>query len=74
MSSVKISLTQLSEASNKQSPASNNNQQTPKESSSKRHVFDFSKSRKTPSYSKDDGNTALIKKTVSLIYQMFLDR
>ncbi|XP_038552978.1 synaptonemal complex protein 1 isoform X1 [Micropterus salmoides] len=63
MSSVKISLTQLSEASNKQSPASNNNQQTPKESSSKRHVFDFSKSRKTPSYSKDDGNTALIKKT-----------
>lgn len=42
---------------------------TPKESSAKRHVFSFSKTRKTPSYSKDDGNAAVMKKAVSLIYQ-----
>ncbi|XP_044070793.1 synaptonemal complex protein 1 isoform X2 [Siniperca chuatsi] len=67
MASMKI--TQLSEAMNKQSPASTIKQgrcsETPKESSSKRRVFDFSKTRKTPSYSKDDENTAVMKKAES---------
>ncbi|XP_073324824.1 synaptonemal complex protein 1 [Pagrus major] len=67
MSSMKIS--QLSEVINKQSPASNCKQgkssETPKQSSAKRHVFDFSKTRKTPSYSKDDGSAAVMKKAES---------
>ncbi|XP_036957943.1 synaptonemal complex protein 1 isoform X6 [Acanthopagrus latus] len=67
MSSMKSS--QLSEVINKQSPASNYKQGkssvTPKESSAKRHVFSFSKTRKTPSYSKDDGNAAVMKKADS---------
>ncbi|XP_070758417.1 synaptonemal complex protein 1 [Enoplosus armatus] len=67
MSSMKT--TQLSEATNKQSPASNYKQlrcsETPKQISSKRHVFDFTKTRKTSSYSKDDGSTAVMKKTES---------
>uniref|UniRef100_UPI0037E7D76F synaptonemal complex protein 1 n=1 Tax=Semicossyphus pulcher TaxID=241346 RepID=UPI0037E7D76F len=56
MSSMKI--TQLSEARNKQSPAPNYTQgkcsKTPKVSSAKRHVFDFSKSRKTAAVMKKD--------------------
>ncbi|XP_041808193.1 synaptonemal complex protein 1 isoform X2 [Chelmon rostratus] len=36
--------------------------ETPKKSSSKRHVFDFSKTKKTPSYSKDDGRAANMRK------------
>nr|XP_019952084.1 PREDICTED: synaptonemal complex protein 1 [Paralichthys olivaceus]XP_019952085.1 PREDICTED: synaptonemal complex protein 1 [Paralichthys olivaceus] len=63
MSSMKF--TPLSEARTKQSPASNHKQgrcsETPKESSSKRHVFDFSKTRKTPSCSTDDGSAAVMK-------------
>ncbi|XP_078105172.1 synaptonemal complex protein 1 [Sander vitreus] len=66
MSSIKT--TQLSEARNKQSPASNCKQgrgdETPKESSSRRHVFDFSKARKTPSYSKDTESPAVMKKAL----------
>ncbi|XP_037622797.1 synaptonemal complex protein 1 isoform X1 [Sebastes umbrosus] len=67
MSSMKTA--QLSEAKNKPSPVSNYKQgrcsETPKESSIKRHVFDFSKARKTPSYSKDDGRTAVMRKAES---------
>ncbi|XP_054473709.1 synaptonemal complex protein 1 [Anoplopoma fimbria] len=66
ISSIKNS--QLSEARKKQSPASDYKQgrcsKTPKDSSSKRHQFDFSKAKKTPSYSKDDGRTAIKKKAV----------
>ncbi|XP_029287842.1 synaptonemal complex protein 1 [Cottoperca gobio] len=53
-----------SEARTKQSPASNYKQETPRESSSKRHMFDFSKARKTPSYS-NDGSSAVMKKAKS---------
>ncbi|KAM9361323.1 synaptonemal complex protein 1 [Symphorus nematophorus] len=64
MSSMKI--TPLPEVMNKQSPASNCKQgrrsETPEENSSKRHMFDFSMTRKTPSYSKDDGRAAVMKK------------
>ncbi|XP_039972199.1 synaptonemal complex protein 1 isoform X2 [Xiphias gladius] len=67
MSSMKI--TKLSEARNKKSPTSYYKQgrcsETPKESASRRHVFDFSKTRKTPSYSQDDGRTAVMKSTES---------
>uniref|UniRef100_A0A8D0AJC9 Synaptonemal complex protein 1 n=1 Tax=Sander lucioperca TaxID=283035 RepID=A0A8D0AJC9_SANLU len=70
-----ITTTQLSEARNKQSPASNCKQgrgdETPKESSLKRHTFDFSKARKTPSYNKDNGSPVVMKKSVSLIYKTF---
>nr|XP_020479704.1 synaptonemal complex protein 1 isoform X2 [Monopterus albus] len=55
----------LSEAKNKQSPALDYKQgwcsETPKESSSKRHMFDFSKTRKIPLYSEDDGSAAVMK-------------
>ncbi|XP_070815193.1 synaptonemal complex protein 1 [Chaetodon trifascialis] len=58
-------ITQLSEVMNKQSPASNCKQgrcsETPN-GSSKRHVYDFSKTRKAPSDSKDDGRAAVMKK------------
>ncbi|XP_034440531.1 synaptonemal complex protein 1 isoform X1 [Hippoglossus hippoglossus] len=68
MSSMKF--TPLSEAMNKQSPASNRKQdgcsETPKESASKRHVFDFSRTRKTPSCSRDDGSAAVEPDTESL--------
>ncbi|XP_030274412.1 synaptonemal complex protein 1 [Sparus aurata] len=67
MSSMQVS--QLTEVINKQSPASNYKQgkssATPKESSAKRHVFGFTKTRKTPSYSKVDGNAAVMKKAES---------
>ncbi|XP_042262982.1 synaptonemal complex protein 1 isoform X1 [Thunnus maccoyii] len=67
ISSVKI--IQLSEASNKQSPAFSHKQgrcsETPKENSSKKHVFDFSETMKTPSYHKDTGSTAVMKKAES---------
>uniref|UniRef100_A0A8D0ADC5 Synaptonemal complex protein 1 n=1 Tax=Sander lucioperca TaxID=283035 RepID=A0A8D0ADC5_SANLU len=63
-----ITTTQLSEARNKQSPASNCKQgrgdETPKESSLKRHTFDFSKARKTPSYNKDNGSPVVMKKSL----------
>ncbi|KAF7651746.1 hypothetical protein LDENG_00106310 [Lucifuga dentata] len=65
MSYMKI--TQLSEAKNQQLPAFSSKQarysETPNENSAKRHVFDFSVTRKTPSYSRDDGNNALTKAT-----------
>ncbi|XP_034725890.1 synaptonemal complex protein 1 isoform X2 [Etheostoma cragini] len=68
MSSIKT--THLSEARNKQSPASNCKQgrgdETPKENSSKRHVFDFSKARRTPSYSNDNRSTAVKKKALKV--------
>ncbi|XP_056242950.1 synaptonemal complex protein 1 isoform X2 [Seriola aureovittata] len=67
MSSMKI--TQVSEAENKQSPASNYKQgrcsETPKDSASKRRIFDFSKTRKTPSYCKDNGSAAVMKNAES---------
>ncbi|XP_034388309.1 synaptonemal complex protein 1 [Cyclopterus lumpus] len=56
--------TQLSEARNKQSPASDYKQRcskTPKDGSSKRHTFDFSEAKKTLSHSQ----TASKKKAVS---------
>ncbi|GAA6216779.1 synaptonemal complex protein 1-like [Lates japonicus] len=67
MSSMKITL--LSGARNKQSAASNCKQgrcsETPKESVSKRYMFDFSKTRKTPSHSKDEGSATVMKNTES---------
>ncbi|KAM7402457.1 hypothetical protein PAMP_017699 [Pampus punctatissimus] len=67
ISSMKI--IQLSEASNEQSPAFNYKQErcseTSKESSFQKHMFDFSKTKKTPSYSKDAAGTAVIKKAES---------
>ncbi|XP_078022256.1 synaptonemal complex protein 1 [Epinephelus lanceolatus] len=64
MPSVKF--TQLTEARNNQSPASNENQgrfsETPKERSSKRHIFHFSKTMTVSSHSKDDGSAAVMKK------------
>ncbi|KAL7407922.1 hypothetical protein ABVT39_015650 [Epinephelus coioides] len=64
MPSVKF--TQLTEARNNQSPASNENQgrfsETPKERSSKRHIFHFSKAMTVSSHSKDDGSAAVMKK------------
>ncbi|KAI3369850.1 hypothetical protein L3Q82_024661 [Scortum barcoo] len=67
MSSIQI--TQLSEAVTEQTPALNYKQvkcsETPKGSSSKRHMFDFSRTRKTPSNSKDDGISAVMKKADS---------
>ncbi|CAK6967226.1 synaptonemal complex protein 1 [Scomber scombrus] len=66
VSSMKIN--QLSEASIKQSPTFSRKQercsQNPKESSSKLE-FDFCKTRKTPSYCKDAGSTAVMKKAES---------
>ncbi|XP_062262635.1 synaptonemal complex protein 1 [Platichthys flesus] len=63
MSSMKF--TPLSEAMTKQPPASNRKQdgcsETPKESASKRHVFDFSSTRRTPSYSRDHRSAAVLK-------------
>ncbi|CAB1450808.1 unnamed protein product [Pleuronectes platessa] len=63
MSSMKFTL--LSKATTKQSPASNRKQdgcsETPKESASKRHVFDFCSTRRTPSYSRDHGSAAVLK-------------
>ncbi|XP_022597709.1 synaptonemal complex protein 1-like [Seriola dumerili] len=67
MSSMEI--TQVSEAENKQSPASNYKQgrcsETPKDSASKRRIFEFSKTRKTPSYCKDNGSAAVMKNAES---------
>ncbi|XP_026205849.1 synaptonemal complex protein 1 isoform X1 [Anabas testudineus] len=67
LSSMKI--TQLSEAKNKQSHGPTYERgrhlETQKEYSSKRHVFDFSKTRKALSYSKDDGSAAVLKKAES---------
>uniref|UniRef100_A0A4W6CIW5 Synaptonemal complex protein 1 n=1 Tax=Lates calcarifer TaxID=8187 RepID=A0A4W6CIW5_LATCA len=37
--------------------------ETPKESMSKRYMFDFSKTRKTPSHSKDEGSATVMKNT-----------
>ncbi|XP_059185586.1 synaptonemal complex protein 1 isoform X2 [Centropristis striata] len=69
MSSMKM--TQLPEARNKQSPVSKSKQErylrTPKDSLSNRHMFDFSLVKKTPGYSKDDGNTAVKKRKKSEI-------
>ncbi|XP_030586347.1 synaptonemal complex protein 1 isoform X2 [Archocentrus centrarchus] len=63
MSAVKI--TQLSQASNKQATVSDYKQgkgfETPKESSSRSHIFDFFKAKKTPSYSKDGQSAAALK-------------
>ncbi|XP_026162960.1 synaptonemal complex protein 1 [Mastacembelus armatus] len=63
-----VNVCQLSDTKNKQSPALEYRQgrcsETPK-SSSKRHEFDFSTVRKTPSYSKDDGSATVMKKTDS---------
>ncbi|XP_041639535.1 synaptonemal complex protein 1 [Cheilinus undulatus] len=63
MSLMKIRV--LSEARNNQSAALNytqgKNAETPKESFSKRQMFDFSKCRFTPSQSKVKGSTALMK-------------
>ncbi|XP_033939435.1 synaptonemal complex protein 1 [Pseudochaenichthys georgianus] len=67
MSSMKMTL--LSEARNKQAPALNCTQgersETPRESSSTRHVFDFTKTRRTPSSSNKEGSSALMKKAES---------
>ncbi|KAK5933633.1 hypothetical protein CgunFtcFv8_014097 [Champsocephalus gunnari] len=67
MSSMKMTL--LSEARNKQAPALNCTQgersETPRESSSTRHVFDFTKTRRTPSSSNTEGSSALMKKAES---------
>ncbi|KAI4826769.1 hypothetical protein KUCAC02_030202 [Chaenocephalus aceratus] len=67
MSSMKMTL--LSEARNKQAPALNCTQgersETPRESSSTRHVFDFTKTRRTPSSSNKEGSSALMKKAAS---------
>nr|XP_046239059.1 synaptonemal complex protein 1 isoform X2 [Scatophagus argus] len=66
---LSVNVTQLSEVMNKQLPASNCKQgkcsEAPKESSSKRHVFYFSKTKKPPSCSKDDGFSAVMKKSES---------
>ncbi|XP_065810711.1 synaptonemal complex protein 1 [Labrus bergylta] len=63
MSSMKI--IQLSGSGNKQSPALKSTQgkssDTPNDSFAKRHVFDFSESRKTPSHSKVTRSTAVMK-------------
>ncbi|XP_077949055.1 synaptonemal complex protein 1 [Gasterosteus aculeatus] len=66
ISSTKIP--QLSEAKNKQSPASERKQRRcskANDSPQKRHTFDFSQSRRTPSYADADGRTALKKKAQS---------
>uniref|UniRef100_A0A3Q1F791 Synaptonemal complex protein 1 n=1 Tax=Acanthochromis polyacanthus TaxID=80966 RepID=A0A3Q1F791_9TELE len=64
-SSVKAS--QTPQTKNKQSIASDYKQvrcfETPIKSSSKTHIFDFSMTRKTPSYRNDDEGTSVIKKT-----------
>ncbi|KAM6920399.1 synaptonemal complex protein 1-like isoform 2-T2 [Lycodopsis pacificus] len=58
-------VTQLSEARTKQSPASDYKQRrcskTPKDSSPKRHMFDFSEALRTP-YSREEGRAAFKKK------------
>ncbi|KAK9528636.1 hypothetical protein VZT92_012788 [Zoarces viviparus] len=58
-------VTQLSEAKTKQSPASDYKQRrcskTPKDSSPKRHMFDFSEALRTP-YSREEGRAAFKKK------------
>nr|CBN80756.1 Synaptonemal complex protein 1 [Dicentrarchus labrax] len=61
MSSMKI--TQLPEVMKKQSPAINCKQGRCSETPKERQIFDFSRTKKTPSYSKDDGRTAVTKKT-----------
>uniref|UniRef100_A0A8P4KTJ3 Synaptonemal complex protein 1 n=1 Tax=Dicentrarchus labrax TaxID=13489 RepID=A0A8P4KTJ3_DICLA len=63
MSSMKI--TQLPEVMKKQSPAINCKQGRCSETPKERQIFDFSRTKKTPSYSKDDGRTAVTKKTES---------
>ncbi|XP_035487655.1 synaptonemal complex protein 1 isoform X1 [Scophthalmus maximus] len=67
MSSMKI--TPLSVKRNKQSPAPNRKQgrcsETPKETASKRHVFNFSKTWKTPPCSRDERSAAVVKNTES---------
>ncbi|XP_063767789.1 synaptonemal complex protein 1 isoform X1 [Eleginops maclovinus] len=63
MSSMKM--TPLTEAGNKQAPGLNHTQETPRESSSKRNTFDFTKSRRTPSFSNDEGSSAIMKKAES---------
>ncbi|XP_053171538.1 synaptonemal complex protein 1 [Scomber japonicus] len=67
VSSMKINL--LSEASKKQSSTFSHKQEqcseNPKESSSKKYMFDFCKTGKTPSYCKDAGSTAVMKKAES---------
>ncbi|KAF3837515.1 hypothetical protein F7725_004979 [Dissostichus mawsoni] len=64
MSSMKT--TPLSEARNKQAPGLNCTQgessETPRESSSTRHIFDFTKTRRTPSSSNKEGSSALMRK------------
>ncbi|XP_075953148.1 synaptonemal complex protein 1 [Anarhichas minor] len=61
-------VTQLSEARTKQSPASDYKQRrcskTPKDSSPKRHMFDFSEALRTP-YSREEGRAAFKKKDQS---------
>ncbi|XP_071351661.1 synaptonemal complex protein 1 isoform X2 [Trachinotus anak] len=59
MSSLKI--TQMSEAENKQGRCSD----TPKDSASKKCMFDFSKTRTTPFYRKDNGSAAVMKNAES---------
>ncbi|KAK1889763.1 Synaptonemal complex protein 1 [Dissostichus eleginoides] len=74
MSSMKT--TPLSEARNKQAPGLNCTQgessetpressETPRESSSTRHIFDFTKTRRTPSSSNKEGSSALMRKAES---------
>ncbi|KAF3856640.1 hypothetical protein F7725_017363 [Dissostichus mawsoni] len=67
MSSMKT--TPLSEARNKQAPGLNCTQgessETPRESSSTRHIFDFTKTRRTPSSSNKEGSSALMRKLKS---------
>ncbi|KAM4613729.1 synaptonemal complex protein 1 [Polymixia lowei] len=56
---------QLKKGVTERSPESNSKElrclETPKEASIKRHVFDFSKTRKTPSHSKNYGRAATAK-------------
>ncbi|KAF3837506.1 hypothetical protein F7725_004970 [Dissostichus mawsoni] len=69
MSSMKT--TPLSEARNKQAPGLNCTQgessETPRESSSTRHIFDFTKTRRTPSSSNKEGSSALMRKLESVV-------
>ncbi|KAG7226799.1 hypothetical protein INR49_014148, partial [Caranx melampygus] len=67
MSSMKI--TQLAEAGNKQAPASKCEHRrfsdTPKESASKRHIYDCFKTRRTPSSLKDKESAAVMRNAES---------
>ncbi|KAF3837510.1 hypothetical protein F7725_004974 [Dissostichus mawsoni] len=72
MSSMKT--TPLSEARNKQAPGLNCTQgessETPRESSSTRHIFDFTKTRRTPSSSNKEGSSALMRKATDLDFPL----